>query len=169
MPIIEQTRKTCFRWVKDGPSMSPQNPLSALHERILGSWRMLSWTRRLSASGECTDALGAHPFGYINYAPDGRVMVFVLRSNRARPAQNPPSPAEKLALFDSMFAYVGRYEVLADRVVHTLDGSWNELWTGTQQTRLLHFEGPHLIYDTPETIDPMDGQLCTYQVIFERA
>ncbi|MBS0392015.1 MAG: lipocalin-like domain-containing protein [Proteobacteria bacterium] len=149
--------------------LSQGNPHAALRERVVGSWRMLSWTRRLPASGTRTDVLGAHPFGYINYAPDGRVMVFVLRSDRVRPAHSPPSPAEKLALFDSMFAYVGRYEVLDDRVVHTLDGSWNELWTGTQQTRLLHFEGSRLIYDTPETVDPMDGQLCTYQVIFERA
>ncbi|MBS0466840.1 MAG: lipocalin-like domain-containing protein [Proteobacteria bacterium] len=149
--------------------MPSQDPLAALCERVMGSWRILSWTRRLSASGERADALGAHPFGYINYAPDGRVMVFVLRGDRPRPAHNPPSPAEKLALFDSMFAYVGRYEVQPDRVIHTLDGSWNELWTGTRQTRLLHFDGPRLVYDTPETIDPMDGQLCTYQVTFERA
>ncbi len=130
---------------------------------------MLSWTRRLVASGEESDALGPNPFGYINYAPDSRVMVFVLRSGRPRPSSNLPSEAEKVALFDSMFAYVGRYEVEANRVVHTLDGSWNELWTGTHQTRLLSFEDGHLIYRTPETVDPMDGKLCTYKVTFERA
>lgn len=53
--------------------------------------------------------------------------------------------------------------------LHTLDGSWNELWTGTRQTRLLSFEDEHLIYTTPETVDPMDGRLCTYRVEFERA
>jgi hypothetical protein len=122
---------------------------------------MLSWTRRLVQSGEESDALGPDPFGYLNYSPDGRVMVFVLRSGRSRPVANPPSDAEKLALFDSMFAYVGSYEVQADRVIHTLDGSWNELWTGTKQNRLLTFEGEHLVYGTPETVDPMDGKLCT--------
>ena len=68
-----------------------------------------------------------------------------------------------------MFAYVGTYAVESDRVVHTLDGSWNELWTGTQQTRFLNFDSGNLIYTTPETIDPMDGKLCTYKVTFERA
>ena len=149
--------------------MLSQDLAAALRERLIGSWRMLSWTRQLSASGERADVLGAHPFGYINYAHDGRVMVFVLRGERPRPAHSPPTPVEKLALFDSMFAYVGRYEVLADRVVHTLDGSWNELWTGTQQTRLLRFEGSRLVYDSLEAVDPMDGRLCTYQVMFERA
>jgi hypothetical protein len=138
-------------------------------ESILGTWRMLSWTRTLLSSGETSDALGPNPFGYINYGPDGRVMVFVLRRGRARPTSNPPSDSEKIALFDSMFAYVGTYEVQSDQVIHTVDGSWNELWTGTQQTRLLSFEFDRLVYRTHETIDPMDGKRCTYTVTFERA
>ena len=140
-----------------------------LSQRIVGTWKMLAWTRKLVESGEESDALGPNPFGYINYAADGRLMVFVLRSNRPRPSSNPPNEKEKVALFDTMFAYVGTYVVETDRVVHTLDGSWNELWTGTRQTRLLSFEGERLIYTTAETIDPMDGKLCTYKVTFERA
>jgi Lipocalin-like domain len=130
---------------------------------------MLSWTRTLVHSGVTTDALGPNPFGYINYAPDGRVMVFVLRGQRQRPSGTVPTSEEKVALFDSMFAYVGTYRVQADRVIHSLDGSWNELWSGTQQTRLLTLEKDHLVYGTPQTVDPMDGELCTYRVEFERA
>lgn len=140
-----------------------------LRERIQGTWRIVAWTRKLTESGEEADALGPDPFGYLNYAPDGRVMVFVLRSGRRRPSANPPTEKEKIALFDSMFAYVGTYFVEADSVIHTLDGSWNELWTGTRQTRFLSFEGSNLVYTTPETIDPMDGKVCTYKVTFERA
>jgi hypothetical protein len=149
--------------------MQSADAARTLRERILGTWRMVSWTRRLVPSGEESDAFGADPFGYINYSADGRMMVFVLRSGRARPSSNSPSSAEKLALFDSMFAYVGEYEVQSDRVIHTLDGSWNELWTGTKQTRLLTFEGDHLVYDTPETVDLIDGKQCTYRVVFARA
>ena len=140
----------------------------SLKTRLLGTWRILSWKRKLITTGEESDVLGPDPLGYVNYAPDGRVMVFVLRSGRFRPETNPPSAAEKLALFDSMFAYVGTYDVFGDRVVHTLDGSWNELWTGTTQTRFIGFEGEHLIYTTPETLDPMVGEPCTYRVVFEK-
>ena len=91
-----------------------------------------------------SDALGPDPFGYISDASDGRVMVFVLKSGRPRPKSNPPTPEEKIALFDSLFAYVGTYAVEDDRVIHTLDGSWNELWTGTKQTRLLSFKDRRL-------------------------
>ena len=150
--------------------MTTETPnAAALRERIIGTWRMLSWKRILLNSGEESDALGPDPFGYINYSPDGRLMVFVLKSGRPRPMASPPTPEEKLALFDSLFAYVGSYTVESDRVVHTLDGSWNELWTGTNQTRLLSFKDGRLIYTTPETVDPMDGQMCTYKVEFERA
>ncbi|MGN8086737.1 lipocalin-like domain-containing protein [Ralstonia sp. 22086] len=142
---------------------------SALRTQILGNWRMQSWTRRIVDTGERTDALGPHPFGYINYSADGRVMVFVLRSGRLRPTSSPPNNAEKVALFDSMFAYVGTYIVESDRVIHTIDGSWNELWTGTQQVRFISLEGARLVYGTPETVDPLDGKLCTYEVTFSRA
>lgn len=141
----------------------------SLRDQLLGTWRMLAWKRILVDSGDESDALGPNPFGYINYSPDGRLMVFVLKSGRPKPKASPPTQDEKLALFDSLFAYVGSYTVEADRVVHVLDGSWNELWTGTTQTRLLSFRDGHLIYTTPETVDPMDGRLCTYRVEFERA
>jgi hypothetical protein len=140
-----------------------------LRTRILGTWRMLSWKRTLVSTGEQSDAIGPDPFGYINYAPDGRLMVFVLKSNRPKPKSTPPTTDEKIALFDSLFAYVGTYRAESDRVIHTLDGSWNGLWTGTTQTRVLSFEEGRLIYKTPETVDPMDGKLCTYRVEFERA
>ncbi len=140
-----------------------------LRTRILGTWRMLSWKRTLVSTGEQSDAIGPDPFGYINYSPDGRLMVFVLKSNRPKPKSTPPTTDEKIALFDSLFAYVGTYRAESDRVIHTLDGSWNELWTGTTQTRVLSFEEGRLIYTTPETVDPMDGKLCTYRVEFERA
>ena len=143
-------------------------PLPDAQAQIVGTWRMLAWKRILVSTAEEMDALGPNPFGYINYAADGRLMVFVLKSGRPRPKQSVPSPEEKIALYDSLFAYVGTYVVESDRVIHTLDGTWNELWTGTKQTRLLAFEGDRLIYRTPETVDPMDGKLCTYRVEFER-
>ena len=142
---------------------------SHLRQKLVGTWRMLSWRRRLVATGEESDALGPNPFGYINYAQDGRLMVFVLKSGRPRPRGRIPTAEEKIALFDSLFAYVGSYTVEQDHVVHALDGSWNELWTGTTQTRFVSFDDGRLVYRTSETVDPMDGQLCVYRVEFERA
>ena len=137
-------------------------------EALLGTWRMLSCTRTLVDSGEESDAFGPNPIGYVNYAPDGRVMVLVLKSGRAAPAASVLTAPEKVALFDSMFAYCGTYVVDEEKVVHSLDASWNEQWTGTRQTRFLNFEDGLLIYTTSEMTDPMDGQQCTYTVVFEK-
>jgi hypothetical protein len=91
---------------------------------VLGSWRMISWTYRVVATGEKRDALGQNPRGFIVYTPE-RVMILVLNNNRKRPLQLPPADDEKIALFDTMFAYSGTYTVEPDRVIHHLDMSWN--------------------------------------------
>lgn len=51
-----------------------------------------------------------------------------MKSYRKWPEQLPPLD-EKIALFDKMFAYSGSYTVVADRVIHHVDMSWNEAWT----------------------------------------
>ena len=137
--------------------------------RLIGTWKLISAVREERPSGTRTDLFGPDPVGFINYAPDGRLMVFVLKSGRPRPRGQTPTAEEKIALFETLFAYVGSYTVEEGRVIHKVDGSWNELWTGTTQTRLLSFEDGRLVYLTPETVDPMDGQLCVYRVVFERA
>ena len=73
---------------------------------LIGSWRMLSWTREAVATGEVRDALGPDPVGYIAYHADGRMMATVFR--RDRPARGPGgwSVEQRADLFDSMLAYV---------------------------------------------------------------
>src|SRR5512141_1041294 len=102
--------------------------MSQLAKQILGSWRMTSWTYATLETGETKDALGPKPRGYINYAPDGRVMVLVLKQDRKTPAALVPTAEEKIALYDTMFAYAGTYSVEADRVIHNVDMSWNKAW-----------------------------------------
>ena len=111
---------------------TPVRPLS--RDLILGSWRMTSWVTRDVATGERQDALGQNPRGTVVYTPQ-RVTFLITKSNRARPKQSPPSDEEKIALFDTMFAYSGAYTVESDRVVHHVDLSWNEAWSGTDQVR----------------------------------
>jgi hypothetical protein len=137
--------------------------------RLLGTWRMISWTVEFLDTGEHSDALGKNPKGYINYASDGRVLVLVLKSDRPTPDSLVPTPEEKIALYDSMFAYSGTYSVQLDRVTHHLDMSWNKAWEGTDQIRLLHFDGDYLTFTTSPAKNPLDGRECTHTVRFEKA
>ncbi|MBI1397675.1 MAG: hypothetical protein GC151_17020 [Betaproteobacteria bacterium] len=129
---------------------------------------MTRWTRRLVATGEESDAFGPDPKGFMSYDLAGRLMVIVVRGSRIRPESSLPTDAEKLALFDSMFAYAGTYRVEPDRIVHELDTSWNELWSGSRQTRFYSWDGKRLVYTSPPTVDPLDGQECVYTITWEK-
>jgi hypothetical protein len=138
-------------------------------ERILGNWQMTSWKIEDLASGKTQDALGPNPQGYITYTPDGRVMVLVLKADRIRPAALVPTAEEKLALYDSMFAYAGTFTADAEKVVHHIDMSWNQSWTGTDQIRFLRLQGDRLTYIGAPARNPMTGRDCIHTVVFQRS
>jgi Lipocalin-like domain len=142
-----------------------QEPLS--RDLILGSWTMTSWVTRDVATGERQDALGPNPQGRVIYAPD-HVTFLVLKADRRRPGRLPPSDEEKIALFDTMFAYSGGYTVEPDRIVHHVDMSWNEAWSGTVQVRFCRVDGDILTYTSPPATNPFDGREIVHEVTWVR-
>jgi hypothetical protein len=129
---------------------------------------MISWTRRNVATGETADAMGGQPDGYITYGPDGRMMVVVVRADRQAPAALVPTQAEKLDLYDSMFAYAGTYAADDEKVTHFIDISYNQAWTGTEQVRLYSIEGRRLTYVSEPAKNPIDGETVVHTVIFDK-
>jgi hypothetical protein len=144
---------------------TPVRPLS--RDLILGSWRMTSWVTRDVATGERQDALGQNPRGTVVYTPQ-RVTFLITKNNRALPEQLPPSDEEKIALFDTMFAYSGAYTVESDRVVHHVDLSWNEAWSGTDQVRFCRVDEQTLTYTSTPAKNPFDGREVVHEVTYER-
>jgi hypothetical protein len=146
-----------------------QDPAAAPLTRdvILGSWRMASWVTRDIETGERRDALGPNPDGIVVYSPE-RVSFLIVTSDRKRPAMLPPTEPEKLVLFDTMFAYSGRYTVFPDRIVHHVDLSWNEGWTGTDQVRLARLDGDTLTISSLPAPSPFDGRQIIHEVVFKR-
>jgi hypothetical protein len=134
---------------------------------LLGSWRMTSWVTTDVATGEQRDALGENVRGFALYTPE-RVMFLILKSNRKPPQRSPPSDEEKIALYDTMFAYSGSYTVESDRVIHHVDMSWNEAWSGTEQVRYGALHDHTLTYRTAAAKNPFDGLEVTHEAIFER-
>jgi hypothetical protein len=47
-----------------------------------------------------------------------------------------------------MAAYSGRYTVEREKVVHHVDVSWNEAWTGADQVRFVKVVGDRLTITT---------------------
>ena len=111
---------------------------------LLGTWKLQSFTMEYQDTHETTEPFGAHPSGYLSYGADGRMYAIVAGEGRRPPAGAVPTDAEKIELFSGMGAYAGTYTVEGDKVVHHVDVSWNEVWTGTEQVRQFKIEGDRL-------------------------
>lgn len=134
---------------------------------LLGSWRMISWTRTVAKTGEVTDALGPDPIGYIAYHADGRMMATVFRHDRPVPPPGGWTDAQKAQLFDDMLAYVASWELNGDRVIHHVEGAWNPAWGGAL-SRPFMLDGDRLTISGAPGTDPVTGEEVVYAMEFRK-
>jgi hypothetical protein len=137
-------------------------------ERLIGTWTMVSAVREEIPSGAKSDTFGANPHGFITYGPDGRMMAIITRRGRAAPANGRPTSAEAEGLFRSMLSYAGSYTFDGREITHHVDISWNESFTGTEQKRLVAFEGDVLKLSTPQSLDPIDGKMSVRTMTWKK-
>jgi hypothetical protein len=135
---------------------------------IVGTWKIQSLVREVSATGERQNELGEKPSGYISYQPDGRMFVVLVGDNRAKPAASAPTDEEKAKLFGTLVAYSGTYVVEGDKVTHKIDVSWNQSWTGGEQVRFFKVDGRTLTITTAINKNPRDGREGRAIVVFTR-
>jgi hypothetical protein len=124
------------------------------NEELYGTWRLVSFTGQRGGTGESRDMWGPAPQGYLTYGRDGRMSGIMVKANRPKPADLAKmTDQERAELFKSMVAYAGTFKVEGSRVVHNIDISWNENWTGMAQVRNFRIEGRRLII----SLDPQIG------------
>ena len=102
---------------------------------LLGTWKLRSAVQEDVETGKKLYPMGANPTGYLNYSPDGRVMVILVGDNRKAPAGPVATDAEMITLFKSMMAYAGTYSIDGNQVIHHVDASSSERMTGTKLIR----------------------------------
>lgn len=134
---------------------------------LLGTWRMVSWTRTHVATGIVTDAMGADPNGYIAYHADGRMMALVVSRQRERCDAAAMTVADKARLFDSMLAYAATYELEGDTVIHHVDATWNPAW-GPDLVRPFTLAGDTLVISGAPGQDPVTGEDVVYRMEFRK-
>ena len=145
------------------------NSAKAGNEELYGTWRLVSLTRQVIATGETSDLLGKAPQGFINYGPDGRVLVIIGAEKRPKPTViEKMTDQERVDLFKSMLAYGGTYKYDGKTVTHHIDISWNENWTGTSQVRNVKLEGRRLILSTNPAPNALDGKVGISVLTWER-
>jgi len=133
---------------------------------LLGTWKLKSYvvTR---AAGKVSTPYGESPRGYLSYSADGRMQAIGAADRRPAPAVVRPPENDRVALYDTMFAYAGTYSIEGGTVTHHVDISWNEVWTGTDQVRHFELNGDILTLTT-RTLDPVSGAETRYAVVWEK-
>jgi hypothetical protein len=136
----------------------------AAEPSLVGNWKLVSFVTEELATGKKTPLLGEHPKGYLIYTPEGRMMVLFVHETRSPPKTD----EDRINLHKYMYAYSGRYEAQGDKVVHHVDISWNEAWTGTDQVRFFKLEGNTLTIKNAPTKNSITGIEGTSVAVFER-
>jgi len=106
-----------------------------------GIWKVVACDMEYQDSGAREPYFSAMPpSGYLILTPEGRMMVLLVGGHR-EPGQ---ADEKQAALFRTMVAYTGCYRFEADQFITTVDVSWNETWTGTEQIRFYTLDGDRL-------------------------
>jgi hypothetical protein len=138
-------------------------------EKLWGTWRLVSFTRTVTATGATIEVFGKEPHGFITYGPDGRMMVLLVKSERTRPDDvEKMTDAQRAELFKTMIAYAGKYTFDGNAVTHHIDVSANQNWTGSHQVRYVKLEGNRLTLTTAPGPSSFDGTIGVGTLTFEK-
>jgi hypothetical protein len=141
----------------------------ATEEQLYGTWRLVSYTRTVVATGEATDIFGKATQGFFNFGRDGRALVLIVSDKRPKvPELTKLTDQERAELFNTTVAYGGTYTFDGRTLKTRVDISWNQNWTGTEQVRHVKFEGKRLILSTIPAPSAIDGKVVAVVVTWER-
>ena len=89
----------------------------AADDELVGTYKLISSTRKLLDTGEVLDTWGKSPKGFITYGNDGRMLVLIVSDNRSKPESvEKMTDQQRADLFRSMTAYGGTYSSMATRL-----------------------------------------------------
>jgi hypothetical protein len=135
---------------------------------LIGTWKLKSYVREVAATGERYNKRGEHPNGYLGYSADGRMYAIITWENRITPRDVVPTDEERIKLFSTMISYAGTYTFDAEKVVHHVDISWNQNWTGTNQVRFYKIDGDTLKITSAPSRNFTDGREGRSILVWEK-
>lgn len=148
---------------------SAQSSGNGSSDGLVGTWKLVSYTRTALATNEATDLFGKSPSGYITYGADGHVQIILVKEDRPKPDLKSLTDADRADLFKTMVAYAGTYTFDGKTVTHHIQVSWNQAWTGTDLLRDVQIEGNRLTLTTHPAPNPIDGVMSVSRVVWDRA
>jgi hypothetical protein len=125
---------------------------------LLGSWALLSIETADEETNQKNNLLGVHPSGYLSYGPDCRMYAILVKESRVPPAALVATDAESIQLYRGLVSYAGSYTIDGSRIIHHIEASWNQAWSGTTQEVQFNVDGKNLYIRTGATKSPLTGR-----------
>ena len=107
-------------------------------QSLAGTYKLLSLVVEVDGQPP-VDTMGKSPRGYVVLTPTRWINLFTAEKRKPGTAIE-----QKAALWDSLLAFTGPYRVDGNKLIVSIDASWNEGWNGTQVTRYWQLDGKHL-------------------------
>ena len=112
-------------------------------DRLIGTWKIDSVISEVVDQNSHATSHHANWHGYITLTAAHRAIV--IQTAKDRPI--PDTDEEYIYSFCSMIAYSGKYVIIGNKIVITVDIAWNESWNGTDQTLSYRLESDQLIIE----------------------
>ena len=149
-------------------SLDAPEATEATKSPILGTWKLQSMIFEATATGKRSSPFGDHPSGYLSYSLDGRMYAIGAAEDRPKPHDLVPTDAEKSKLYESMFAYAGTYSVEGEKVIHHVDISLDQSWTGTDLVRFYKLNNNALTITTAPDQSAIAGEEGNFVLVWEK-
>jgi len=126
-----------------------------LKDKLVGTWKMISWESQRSNGQIVNIWMGLHPTGLIIYQPTGYMALQIMADPRPTFAQNPitiPPPFDEFRnAYFGYYAVWGTYTIndAGNGVVHNLEGSERPGEVGKKHPRAVSIDGTKLVITTP--------------------
>lgn len=127
-----------------------------------GTFKVVSFS--LDVDGVSTEPYGKIPRGFLVLTPERFIGIVTAEGRKFGTSVN-----EKAALWDSMIAYSGRYEIEGEKLLISVDVSYNESWNGTRIVRYWNLSSNRLTLTSPPAPWSRDpSKTVSARVVFER-
>ena len=148
---------------------------AASKDKIIGTWKLLSFYDESVETGKRANVLGENPRGLLILTTDDRIALTLLDRSRQPAKGAVPTDAEAAELFKTMLAYVGKYQLdptpteAGAKMVIRSEVASNPRIEGVDRGFFVRVDGNKLIFKTdPPARSPLIGEVSTRNVILER-
>ena len=136
---------------------------------IVGVWSLTSFTERNLQTGTVTHPFGQRAKAAVIYTAGGHVVTLFTSEDRRPPVAPQATDQEAVALYRSMIAFAGRYELEGTKLIYRPEISWNEAWNGTVQERHFEVSRARLEVNSVPAVSALTRAMTVFSLAWERA